>query len=47
MAREMKWWLRPVRMMRRDYVGAFEEFMASDLDALARESAAFVRRTLA
>jgi len=33
-----RWWLRPVRMMRRDYIGRFEQFMASDLEALARES---------
>ena len=37
MGKHDKWWLRPVRMMRRDYVAQFEEFMNSDLDALARE----------
>ncbi|MDD2707997.1 MAG: beta-galactosidase trimerization domain-containing protein [Verrucomicrobiae bacterium] len=35
---DLKWWQRPVRMMRRDYVGDFERFMKSDLAKLARES---------
>jgi len=34
----LKWWQRPVRMMRRDYIGDFAQFMNSDLDQLARES---------
>ena len=34
----LKWWQRPVRMMRRDYIGDFAQFMKSDLDQLARES---------
>ncbi len=34
----LKWWERPVRMMRRDYIGNFAPFMKSDLDQLARES---------
>jgi len=38
MSRGLKWWQWPVQMMRRDYVGAFEQFMQSDLDSLAHES---------
>ncbi len=32
------WWKRPVRMMRRDYIGDFQAFATSDLAALAREA---------
>jgi hypothetical protein len=38
MKKQLPWWRRPVRMMRRDYIGDFAAFMNSDLDALARES---------
>lgn len=38
MKNQLPWWRRPVRMMRRDYIGDFAAFMKSDLDALARES---------
>ena len=34
----LPWWLRPVRMMRRDYVGDFQRLMKADLNALAREA---------
>jgi len=36
--RQDKWWLRPVRMIRRDYLTDFSAFIGSDLDALARET---------
>ena len=32
------WWLKPLRMMRRDYISDFSEFIGADLDALAREA---------
>ena len=38
LAKKLKWWLRPVRMMRREYISQFEEFMNSDLETLAKES---------
>jgi len=33
-----KWWLQPVRMIRRDYLSDFSAFISADLDALARET---------
>lgn len=36
-SKRLPWWLRPVRMMRRDYIGDFAAFKNSDLEALARE----------
>jgi len=38
MRRRDEWWLRPVRMMRRDYLADFSEFINGDLDAIARET---------
>ena len=36
MSDRLKWWQGPVRMMRRDYVAQFDEFMKADLGELAR-----------
>ncbi len=33
-----KWWQKPIRIMRRDYVNKFEKFINSDLSKLAREN---------
>lgn len=35
---EVKWWLKPVRMMRRDYISDFTRLLRADLAAMARET---------
>ena len=34
----LKWWQRPVRMMRRDFLGDFSYYMNNDLEEMAREA---------
>ena len=35
---ELKWWQKPVRMMRRDFLGDFSRYKDLDLEAFAREA---------
>ena len=35
---ELAWWQKPIRMMRRDYLGDFSYYLTADLGAMAREA---------